>query len=81
MENQERIKMFSTPNCPYCVMLKQYLSDKKISYENIDVSEDQNAANQMFEKSHNMGVPQLWIKDQVVVGFDVEQINEMLEIK
>lgn len=77
---QKKIKVFSTPSCPYCVMVKQYLNDKRIKFEDIDVSEDANSAHAMFEKSHQMGVPQIWIGEEVVVGYDPVSINNILGI-
>lgn len=77
----EKVKIFSTPTCSYCIMTKNYLKEKNIEFEDVDVSEDQEQAEKMFEKSHHMGVPQLWIGDDVVVGFDPEKINELLKIK
>lgn len=81
MSKTKNITVFSTPTCPYCVMVKRYLDDKKIEYKNIDVSIDQYQAKKMVEKSGQMGVPQLWIDDEVVVGFDQGKINGLLEIK
>jgi glutaredoxin-like YruB-family protein len=75
---KNNITVFSTPSCPYCVMVKEYLKQQKIEYKDIDVSENQEAAFQMFEKSHNMGVPQLWINDEVVIGFDPEEIERLV---
>lgn len=81
MTIKKEVTVFSTPTCPYCVMVKEYLNDKKIEYKDIDVSEDQKMAEKMFDKSHQMGVPQIWIDDEVVVGFDPEHINQLLGIK
>lgn len=81
MEKQKNVTVFSTPTCPYCIMVKKYLDEKKIEYKNIDVSVDQKSAEEMVEKSHQMGVPQLWIGNEVVIGFDPKSINELLEIK
>ena len=78
---KKEVKVFSTETCPYCSMVKMYLNDKGIKYKNIDVSDDQKMAEEMFAKSHQMGVPQLWIGDEVVVGFDVPNINRILGIK
>ncbi|MBU1167357.1 thioredoxin family protein [Patescibacteria group bacterium] len=77
----ETIKVFSTPTCPYCTMLKEYLEEKNIEYEEIDVSQDQKQAETMVKKSGQMGVPQVWINDEVVIGFDKDKINELLDIK
>lgn len=72
------VKVFSTPTCPYCHMTKAYLKDKKVSFEDIDVSQDQGQAMQMVQKSGEMGVPQLWIDDQVVIGFNKPAIDQLL---
>ena len=81
MEKQKKVTVFSTPTCPYCVMVKRYLDDKKIEYQNVDVSEDQESAEKMFKKSHQMGVPQIWVGEDVVVGFDPGQINDLLGLE
>ncbi|NCO88564.1 NrdH-redoxin [Candidatus Roizmanbacteria bacterium CG2_30_33_16] len=75
------VKVFSTPTCPYCHMAKDYLKDKKIPFEDIDVSKDQNQARAMVEKSGQMGVPQLWIDDEVIIGFNKPIIDQLLELK
>lgn len=73
-----KVKVFSTPTCPYCHMAKAYLKDKKIEFEDIDVSQDQTQARAMVEKSGEMGVPQLWINDEVVIGFNKPVIDQLL---
>ena len=80
-QSQKTIKVFSTQSCPYCHMVKHYLEEKGVKYEDIDVSVDQESASLMFEKSHQMGVPQLWIGDNVVVGFDPTSIDQLLDLK
>jgi len=77
----KKVKVFSTPTCPYCHMAKDYLKDKKVSFEDIDVSQDQNQARAMVEKSGQMGVPQLWIDDQIVIGFNKPVIDMLLDLK
>jgi len=75
-----KVTVFSTPTCPYCTMAKSYLKEKNIAFEDIDVSRDQAKAMQMVQKSGQMGVPQLWIGDDVIVGFDKGKINQSLSI-
>lgn len=76
----KKIKIFSTPTCPYCHMAKDYLKEKKVPFEDIDVSQDQQQARQMVERSGQMGVPQLWIEDQIVIGFNKPVIDQLLEL-
>ena len=72
------IKVFSTPTCPYCTSAKEFLTEKGIEFENIDISQDREAADEMVEKSGQMGVPVIMIKEEVIVGFDKEKIEEIL---
>ncbi|RJQ38615.1 NrdH-redoxin [Candidatus Microgenomates bacterium] len=74
----KKVKVFSTPTCPYCHMAKDYLTDKKVAFEDIDVSQDQQQAQKMVERSGEMGVPQLWIDDQIVIGFNKPVIDHLL---
>jgi len=76
----KKVKIFSTPTCPYCIMAKDYLTNKNISFEDVDVSRDQAQAMQMVKKSGQMGVPQLWIDDEVVMGFNKPVIDRLLGI-
>lgn len=73
--------VYSTPQCPYCKMSKDFLKENKIDYKEIDVSSDEKAASQMIEKSGQMGVPVLDINGQIIVGFDKEKIKKALKIK
>ncbi len=73
-----KIKVYSTPTCPWCAKLKEFLDEKKVEYENIDVSVDHEAAKHMMEKSGQMGVPQTEINGKMIVGFDKEAIEAEL---
>ena len=76
-----KVKVYSTPVCPWCTRVKEFLREKKIEFENIDVSENQEAANEMVEKSGQMGVPVLDIDGTIIVGFDREAIAKALKLK
>jgi glutaredoxin 3 len=75
------VKVYSTPVCPYCHTLKEFLKERGISFEDIDVSKDEKVMNYMIEKSGQMGVPVVEIDDQMIVGFDREKIVNLLGIK
>jgi glutaredoxin-like YruB-family protein len=76
-----KVKVFSTPACPYCIVLKKFLTENGIDFEDIDVSKDEQAVNEMVQKSGQMGVPVIEIDGQIVVGFDREKICQLLNIK
>lgn len=77
----KKVRVFSTQTCPYCVVLKEFLKERSIDFEDIDVAEDKEALKEMVEKSGQMGVPVLEINDEIVVGFNKERIKELLNIR
>lgn len=75
---QPNVVVFSTPTCPWCSRLKAYLRQHQIPFKDIDVSRDSKAAQEMVSRSGQMGVPQVWIDGQVVVGFDRQRLDNLL---
>lgn len=71
----DEVIIFTTPTCPYCHMAKDYMKQKNIKYKEVDVSSDREWAIKMVKRSGQMGVPQLWIGDQTVVGYNPTQID------
>ncbi|MFH0826706.1 MAG: glutaredoxin family protein [Candidatus Omnitrophota bacterium] len=74
----KNVKVYSTPTCPWCIRTKQFLKDNNIPFEDVDVSSNQQAAEEMVQKSGQMGVPVLDINGQMIVGFDKGKINSAL---
>lgn len=75
---EKTVRVYSTHTCPYCVRAKQFLKENNIIFQDIDVSSDQAAADEMIRKSGQMGVPVLEIDGQIIVGFDKERIKQAL---
>ena len=73
------IKVYSTPTCPWCRKLKDYLNGKGVEYEDIDVSTNDAAREEMVEASGHLGVPQMEINGKIIIGFDQESIEEELK--
>ncbi len=77
---QKRVIVYSTPTCPHCNSLKDYLKRNQIAFRDIDVSKDQKMAQELVRKSGQQGVPQTEINGKIVVGFNRPKINELLGI-
>ncbi len=75
---KQEVIVFSAPSCPWCRKTKEYLKSRGIKFKDIDVSKDQHMAQEMVRRSGEMGVPQLWINGQVVVGFNRPRIDMLL---
>jgi len=74
------VKVYSTPTCPYCKMVKEYLSSKGVTFANIDVAADQAAGKEMVKISGQMGVPVIVAGNEVIIGFDKGAINKALNL-
>jgi glutaredoxin-like YruB-family protein len=74
------VKVYSTPTCPWCIRVKQFLKENNIAFEDMDVSANQEAAQEMIRKTGQMGVPVLEIEGEIIVGFDKERIKQALGI-
>jgi len=72
------VKIYSTPTCPYCIRAKQFLKENNVVFDNIDVSTNTSAAQEIIRKSGQMGVPVLDIEGEIIVGFDKERIKQVL---
>ena len=77
----KQVTIYSTPTCHFCHMAKDYLKTHDIEFTEKDVSTDLEARQEMIEKSGQMGVPQIIIDEELIIGFDKPKIDELLEIK
>ncbi|MFA5147442.1 MAG: glutaredoxin domain-containing protein [Candidatus Omnitrophota bacterium] len=76
----KKVTVYSTSTCPFCIRAKQFLKDNNVVFEDIDVSEDPEKAQEMMRRSGQMGVPVIDIEGDIIVGFDKERIKEALGI-
>lgn len=77
---QKRVVVYSTPTCSWCTTLKTHLRLHNIRFTDVDVSKDHSAAQAMVAKSGQQGVPQTEINGEIIVGFDKNRINKLLNI-
>ncbi len=65
-----RIHMYSMEWCPYCAKAKAMLKAKGIDYDEIDVTHDEDAAREMVERTGQRAVPQFFLDDEYLGGYD-----------
>ncbi len=61
--------VYSSAHCPYCVMAKQLLERKGVSYEEIRVDLDPSKREEMMKKSRQRTVPQIFINNKAIGGY------------
>ncbi len=62
--------VYTTPTCPYCRYVKDYLTREKISFVEKNVASDRQAAMEMVKHSGQQGVPVTEIAGETIVGFN-----------
>ena len=72
--------MYSTPTCHYCNLAKDFFNDYNIPFEVYNVQSDLVKRKEMVEKSGQMGVPVIFVDDEMIAGFDEEKLRELLDI-
>lgn len=75
------VKIYTTTTCPYCVMAKKFFNEHNVKYEEINVQENHEAAEEMIGKSGQMGVPVIDVDGTIIVGFDKKALEKALKLK
>ena len=70
MKEPAKVVMYGTAMCPYCAAARMLLTKKKVAFEDISVSGDSELRDKMVQLSGRRTVPQIFINDEAVGGFD-----------
>jgi len=79
-EQRLKVVVYSSDGCPWCGRAKSYLRKNGVPFNEINVSRNSSAAQDIFRRSGQMGTPQIDINGHIVVGFDQPKINRFLGI-
>lgn len=78
IDKEHKVIVYSTPSCPYCVYAKNFFAQNGVEFEDVDVTRDRARAQEMIEKSGQMGVPVIDIDGSIVIGFQPALFAELL---
>lgn len=75
----KKVTIYSTPTCSYCLMAKDWMKEKGVEFEEIDVAADEVKRNELLELTDGqMGVPVIVVDGEVIFGFDKEKLEKAL---
>ncbi len=74
------VKVYSTPECPWCKKAKAFLKENKIGFVDIDVSSNEAKAKEMVRRSGQKGTPVIDIDGNIIIGFDEAKLREALKL-
>lgn len=78
----KKVVVYGTSACPDCHMVKDFLKEHGVEFEDINLNDHPEKVPELIEKTNGrQGVPVIIIDDEVVIGFDKEKISRLLEIK
>jgi len=76
----KNITIYSTPTCHFCHMAKDFFKENNVEFTDKNVAIDRASAEEMVQKSGQMGVPVIDIDGEIIVGFDEPRLRTLLEI-
>ena len=82
----KKVEIYTTPGCHFCHIAKGFFDENSIEYTEYDVSKDVEKRNEMLQKSGQMGVPVIVIRnadtneENIVVGFNKLHLSGFLDI-
>ncbi|MDP4086678.1 MAG: glutaredoxin family protein [Bacillota bacterium] len=74
-----QITVYTTNSCPYCVMMKNFLRNQGLPFNEVNVQQDPVAANRLVAMTGQLGVPQTEINGQWIYGFDPKKVLGLVQ--
>ncbi|HQU08129.1 MAG: NrdH-redoxin [Parcubacteria group bacterium 21-54-25] len=76
----KKVTIYSTPTCHFCQLSKEFFKAHDIAFTDHDVATDIAKRREMVERSGQMGVPVIFIDDEMVIGFDQQKLSSLLGV-
>ncbi|HEY4516391.1 MAG TPA: glutaredoxin family protein [Candidatus Paceibacterota bacterium] len=80
MAAQKEVSIYTTPTCHFCHAAKEFFGEHGVKYSEYNVATDLEKRKEMITKSGQMGVPVIYVGDDLVVGFDESRLKELLAV-
>nr|3ZIT_A Chain A, THIOREDOXIN [Bacillus cereus]3ZIT_B Chain B, THIOREDOXIN [Bacillus cereus] len=77
----KKIEVYAQPDCPPCVIVKEFLKHNNVAYEEFDVKKDAAARNRLLYDYDSYSTPTVVIDGEVVAGFQIEKLQQLLNIE
>ncbi len=65
-----QVTIYTTRSCPYCIAARELLGRLGVDYEDIDVGADAALRAEMERRAGRRTVPQIWVGQHHIGGFD-----------
>lgn len=75
------VTIYSTPTCHFCHAAKDFFTAHNVPFQDFDVAANLEKRREMIEKTGQMGVPVIEVGDQIIIGYDEEELKNLLHIQ
>ncbi len=72
------VTIYTTPTCHFCQISKEFFKEHNVPYTEFNVATDLEKRQEMIDKSGQMGVPVVFIGDEMIIGFDKKRFESEL---
>ena len=73
-----KVKVYSTPVCPECKVVKSFLEALNVDFEEINAAGNQEIIEYIEKKTGQRRVPVIEAGDQIIVGFNQDKIKQIV---
>jgi glutaredoxin-like YruB-family protein len=80
MATKQQVTIYSTPTCHFCHAAKDFFTANGVKFTDYNVASDLPKRQEMIQKSGQMGVPVIYVGDELIVGFDEEKLRGLLQV-
>ena len=72
------IILYTTKTCQWCKVVKKYLAMKQVKFEVVDVTDDQEERQRLYQLTNAMTVPITTYGEKFVIGWNPEALNRLI---
>ena len=76
----KKVEIYSTETCHFCHMAKDWLTSKGVPFVDYNVGTDVEKRKEMMTMTGQLGVPVIKIGDDIMIGFNQEQMAKLLGV-
>lgn len=76
----KNVSIYTTPTCGYCKLAKEFFTANNVPFSEYNVGTDLEKRKEMVEKSGQMGVPVIFVDNDMIIGFNKPRLSELLGV-
>ncbi|MFF3101463.1 glutaredoxin family protein [Viridibacillus arvi] len=73
------VTVYSSANCGYCVLMKDFLNEQSILYKEVNIQEKPEIAQELMAATGRLGVPQTNINGNWILGYDPNSAMKIIQ--